>query len=121
MNEGESSHPENWKAQFMACLTVPVFADMRQRDAIALRDRNKPASLFRYRSLEEEREFENIERQQVWLSPPLYLNDSFDSSFSILHQEFVFPEAAQQENTIRLSKIVGDRLSQAEIAEFAKL
>ena len=35
----------------MACLTVPVFADMRQKEAIALRNENKPVSLFRYRPI----------------------------------------------------------------------
>jgi hypothetical protein len=63
----------------MACLTVPVFADMRQKEAIALRDKNKPDSLFRYRPLDKEREFENIERQLVWLSQPLYVTCSIIS------------------------------------------
>jgi hypothetical protein len=56
----------------MASITVPVFAEMRQQEAIALRGKNKPDSLFRYRPLNKEREIENIERQQVWLSQPLY-------------------------------------------------
>ena len=104
----------------MACLTVPVFADMRQKEAIALRDKNRPDSLFRYRSLENEREFKNIERQQVWLCRPLYVNDPFDSSFSILHHEFILPKAAQQESITRLSQIVGDKLSESEITEFTR-
>jgi len=120
MNEAQSSPSGSWKEQFMACLTVPVFADMRQKEAIALRDKNKPDSLFRYRSLENEREFRNIERQQVWLSQPLYVNDPFDSSFSILHQEFILPKAVQQERIAVLSQIVGDKLSEAEIAELAR-
>ena len=74
MNEAQSSPSGNWKEQFMACPTVPVFADMRLKEALALRDQNKPDNLFRYRPLNEEREFENIERQQVWLSQPLYVN-----------------------------------------------
>jgi hypothetical protein len=104
----------------MACLTVPVLADMRQNEAIALRDKNKPDSLFRYRCLNEEREFENIERQQVWLSPPLYVNDPFDSSFSLLHQDFVLPKAARQEAIARLPQNVKDNLSESEIEEFAR-
>jgi Protein of unknown function (DUF2971) len=104
----------------MDCLTVPVFADMRQKEAIALRDKNKPDSLFRYRSLENEREFRNIERQQVWLSQPFYVNDPFDSSFSILHQDFIVPKSANDGNLAQLTQIVGDKLSDSEIAEFAK-
>lgn len=49
MTEPQPEAPQNWKEQFMACLTVPIFADMRQQEAIALRDANKPDSLFRYR------------------------------------------------------------------------
>jgi hypothetical protein len=120
MNEANSAPSEDWKKQFMDCLAVPVFADMRQQDAIALRDKNKPDSLFRYRALNQEREFENIERQQVWLSQPLYLNDPFDSSFAILHKEFIVPQAAQRENVVRLTDIVGDKLSESEIAEFCR-
>jgi hypothetical protein len=104
----------------MACLTVPVFADMRRKEAIALRDKNKPDSLFRYRPLDKEREFENIERQQVWLSQPLYVNDPFDSSFSLLHQDFIMPKAVQDTNLVRFSQIAGDRLSESEISELAK-
>jgi hypothetical protein len=126
----ECSPSGSWKEQFMDCLTVPVFADMRQKEAIALRDKNKPDSLFRYRPLKEreteddkrnrEREFENIERQQVWLSSPFCFNDPFDSSFSILHQEFRLTESAQRENITLLSQIVGDKLSESEIEELAK-
>jgi hypothetical protein len=39
--------------------------------AIALRDANKPDTLYRYRTLNKEvleREFQNIERQQVWMT-----------------------------------------------------
>ena len=46
---------------------------MRLQQAVALRDRNKPGFLFRYRPLSKDREFENIERQQVWLSQPIYV------------------------------------------------
>lgn len=104
----------------MACLAVPVFADMRQKEAIVLLDQNKPDSLFRYRALNQEREFENIECQQVWLSQAIDLNDPYDSSFDILHQDFVLPEIAQQELRTQLSQIVGDKLSKSELAEFAK-
>jgi Protein of unknown function (DUF2971) len=120
MNEAQSSPSGSWKEQFMACLTVPVFADMRQKEAIALRDKNKPDSLFRYRPLDKEREFENIERQLVWLSQPLYVNDPFDSSFSLLHQDFIMPKAAQDTNLVRFSEISGDKLSESEISELAK-
>jgi hypothetical protein len=93
---------------------------MRQKEAIALRDKNKPDSLFRYRPLDKDREFKNIERQQVWLSQPLYVNDPYDSSFSLLHQDFVMPKASKNENFIRFSQIAGDKLSESEIAELAK-
>jgi hypothetical protein len=130
MNEAQSAPSGSWKEQFMDCLTVPVFADMRQKEAIALREKNKPDSLFRYRPLKEreteddkrnrEREFENIERQQVWLSSPFCFNDPFDSSFSIFHREFRLTESAQRENITRLNQIVGDKLSESEIEELAK-
>jgi|HubBroStandDraft_2_1064218.scaffolds.fasta_scaffold217572_1 hypothetical protein len=104
----------------MASITVPVFAEMRQQEAIALRGKNKPDSLFRYRPLNKEREIENIERQQVWLSQPLYANDPFDSSFSILHHQFILPEDAQKENADRYSQIAGDKLDPLEVAELAR-
>jgi Protein of unknown function (DUF2971) len=120
MNEAQFAPSGSWKEEFMSCLTVPVFTDMRRKEAIELRDRNKPDSLYRYRSLENEREFKNIERQQVWLSSPFCFNDPFDSSFSILHREFRLTESAQRENIARLSQIVGDKLSESEIEELAK-
>lgn len=106
----------------MACLTVPVFADMLQKEAVALLHKNKPDSLFRYRRLDEEREFENIERQQVWLSQPLDFNDKdpFDSSFNIWHQDFILPKAAPQETINRFPQIVRDNLSESEVAEFSR-
>jgi Protein of unknown function (DUF2971) len=120
MNEVQSESLGSWKEHFMACLTVPVFADMRQKEAIALRDKNKPDSLFRYRPLDNGREFSNIERQQVWLSQPFYVNDPFDSSFSILHQDFVVPKAGNDVNLAHLTQVVGDKLSESEISEIAK-
>jgi hypothetical protein len=130
MNEAPYTPSESWKEEFMDCLTFPVFADMRLKEAIKLRDQNKPDSLFRYRPLKEcateddrrsrDREFENIEGQQVWLSSPSSFNDPFDSSFSILHREFRLPEFAQLEKINRLSQIVGDKLTESEIEELAK-
>src|SRR5258708_36379849 len=63
MHDSQSLPSGSWKEQFMACLTVPVFAKMRQKEAIALRDKNKPDSLFRYRPLDKETAVEHIERQ----------------------------------------------------------
>jgi hypothetical protein len=120
MTESQSGTPQNWKEQFMACLTVPVLADMRQQEAIALLGANKPDSLFRYRPLDKEREFENIERQRVWLSQPLSANDPFDSSFRILHHELILPEDAQKRITDWLSEFVGNQLDPSEVAEFSR-
>ena len=88
----------NWIEKFWSYLTVPIFADMKPEDAIALRDQNKPTSLFRYRSLKKEREFQDIEHQQVWLSQSADANHPYDSSFTLSHAQFVWTEQAHAEN-----------------------
>jgi hypothetical protein len=92
---------------------------MKREEAIALRDQNKPASLFRYRSLNKEREFQNIEHQQVWLSQPADANDPYDSSFTVSQAQFVWPEQAHAENVARFAPLAQDTLEPAEITELA--
>jgi hypothetical protein len=94
---------------------------MKREEAIALRDQHKPLSLFRYRPLDKEREFENIQHQLVWLSQPAAANDPYDSSFTLSHAQFVWPEQAQAENVARFAPLAQDKLEPSEIAEFASL
>jgi hypothetical protein len=123
MNGSPLTSPD-WKEEFMACLAVPVFADMRQQEAIALREANKPDSLYRYRPLNKnvlDRELENIERQQVWLTQPIYANDPFDSSFSLVHEAYAPPQKALDATVSQFESAVGDKLDSSELAEFANL
>lgn len=69
--------------------------------------------------LDKEREFESVERQQVWLSQPLSANDPFDSSFRVLHHEFVLPEDAQKAIADQYSESVGKQLDPSEVAELS--
>lgn len=94
---------------------------MKREEAIALRDQHKPSSLFRYRALDKEREFENIEHQQVWLSQPVAANDPYDSSFTLSHAQFVWPEQAYAQNIARFAPLAQDKLEASEIAELASL
>jgi hypothetical protein len=123
MNGSPLTSPD-WKEEFMACLAVPVFADMRQQDAIALREANKPDTLYRYRSLNKEvleRELQNIEQQQVWMTQPCYANDPFDSSFSLAYEAYVLPKEAKEQAVSRFEPSLGGKLDQAEIAELANM
>jgi hypothetical protein len=108
-----------WVETFWSYLTVLVFAEMKREEAITLRNQNIPTSLFRYRPLSKEREFENIERQQVWLSQTADANDPYDTSLILSHANFVWPEQAQAENVARFAPLAQDRLDSSEIAEFA--
>lgn len=120
MPESQTETLPTWTHRFWDCLTVPVLADMRLEEAVALRDQHKPDSLFRFRPLNHEREFENIEQQRVWLSPPRDANDPYDASFSFSYQGFKLPDHLRKRTTDRLFKLFADKLDPSELAEIAR-
>lgn len=120
MLESESDTLQNWIYLFWDSLSVPASSNIRLAAAVALRDKYKPDSLFRFRPLNLEREFENIESQQVWLSPPMDANDPYDSSFGFSYQQFNMPDAVHKTVRDGLFKLFGTKLDPSELAEIAQ-
>jgi hypothetical protein len=120
MPESESDTAQDWIHLFWDCLSVPASSSIRLHAAVALRDKYKPDSLFRFRPLNLEREFENVLSQQVWLSPPRDANDPYDSSFSFSYQQFNMPDAVRKTVRDGLLKLFGTKLDPSELAEIAR-
>jgi uncharacterized protein YlaI len=73
----------DWIKRMVECLAPEEIECVHQEEAIAIKYRNRPKSVFKYRC-NDERSRLNLENDLVWVCSPTSYNDPFDSSISIM-------------------------------------
>lgn len=77
---------DDWKAEFLRCLTAVDPKDLRISEAVALKDRHLPSVLYRYKS-PTNYAFAELESGDAYLSSPDSFNDPFDSALTFAHED----------------------------------
>ena len=86
----------NWIQTYYELLNRPRRQDMQIQEALELRDRYLPVSLYRYRSFDADGySVKNLQDRVIWLNSPLNFNDPFDSVLS-LSADILFQEGFAQ-------------------------
>jgi hypothetical protein len=71
-----------WIERMVECLAPEDVGGVRAEEAIAIKYQNRPKSIFKYRSDDEQARY-NLENDFVWVCSPASYNDPYDSSISI--------------------------------------
>lgn len=77
-----SSAPPDWRQEFLSCLVSPRASALKIPQALAIKGRNLPLKLYKYREFNPYSVM-NFETDTVWLTSPIHQNDVFDSSFHV--------------------------------------
>jgi hypothetical protein len=72
----------DWKKRMVEYLASEEAGAVRVDEAFAIKYQNRPKSVFKYRC-NDERSFDNLENDLVWICSPTSYNDPYDSSISI--------------------------------------
>ena len=67
-----------WTEDLIRCLEGSTVASSRVEEAIALKDKNLPTYIYKYRS-DDARARENLRANTVWMASPETYNDPYDS------------------------------------------
>jgi hypothetical protein len=79
---------DRWIEQFVECLAAADAQGVKAEEAMALKDRNLPSRVYKYRK-NNNYALEGLEADTVWLSSPGAYNDPYDCSIRISEDRFM--------------------------------
>ena len=73
---------KDWIRQLIACIASDEVGSIRMEEAISIKHRNRPKSVFKYR-FNDRRSRQNLRNDLVWVCSPSSYNDPYDSSITV--------------------------------------
>jgi len=79
------NHPQDssWQKEFIICLQGATHRNSQFEDALALRNRNLPPRIYKYRKCSSPYHLEALENDTAWLCSPKRYNDPYDCWFTL--------------------------------------
>jgi hypothetical protein len=105
-----------WLQEFVQCLEGSKAKQSRIEDAIAIKGRNLPKRIYKYRALSDYSR-QNLETDTVWLCSPDAYNDPYDCAYKLLHQPVVVALKRRLVDAFVKSYAVQDVITQKQIED----